>query len=169
MNAAVLCAGATVFLWYAFGALPLHLSVVEELGLDPARASSWISIVWMSSAVTSIAISLRYRQPIPITWTIPSLVLLGAVGGNFSAPELAGACLAAGVALLVLGMAGAGADALERSFGGEMKFGALVALAVAATPFTVLGVGPALWALLCGLAASAAAERTQLTAFWKAA
>jgi benzoate membrane transport protein len=389
MNATVLCAGATVFLWYAFGALPLHLSVVDQLGLDPARASSWISIVWMSSAVTSIAISLRYRQPIPITWTIPGLVLLGAVGGNFSAPELAGACLAAGVALLVLGMAGAGAqvmrwlpqpivmgmfagsiigyatrmvsatvddfavagavvagylagrivgsprvppvgiaalagaavigfvgmgtppalqwsppalgvpameftagallavsvplvvlalglgnvqglgflaaqgyrvpvnavsvlagaasvvnglfgghpasvaragvamlaspevgpaeqrylavvvsalltlvlafaafplalllaalpkgyvvalagvailaalqDALERSFGGEMKFGALVALAVAATPFTVLGVGSALWALLCGLAASAAAERTQLTAFWKAA
>ena len=110
MNAAVLCADATVFLWYAFGALPLHLSVVDQLGLDPARASSWISIVWMSSAVTSIAISLRYRQPIPITWTIPGLVLLGAVGGNFSAPELAGACLAAGVALLVLGMAGAGAQ-----------------------------------------------------------
>ena len=108
MNATVLCAGATVFLWYAFGALPLQLSVADQLGLDPARASSWISIVWMSSAVASIAISLPYRQPIP-------------------------------------------------------------ALAVAATPFTVLGVGSAFWALLCGLAASAAAERTQLTAFWKAA
>jgi benzoate membrane transport protein len=382
MNAAVFAAGATAFLWYAFGALPLQLSVADQLGLDPVRASSWIAIVWMSGAVASIAISLRTRQPIPITWTIPGLVLLGAVGAQFSAAELAGACLAAGVALLALGIAGAGAqvmrwlpqpivmgmfagsiigyatrlvsatvedfavagavvagylagrivasprvppvgvaalagaaviafvgigdlpamqwslpalavpemefsasamlavgvplvvlalglgnvqglgflaaqgyrvpvnavsvlagiasvvnalfgghpasvaragvamlaspdvgpaerrylaviasalltlvialvlgalpkgyvvalagvailaalqDALERSFGGEMKFGALVALAVAATPFTVLGIGSAFWALLCGLAASAAAERAQLAAFWKAA
>ena len=389
MNAAVFSAGATAFLWYAFGALPLLLSVADQLGLDAARASSWISIVWMSGAVASIAISLRYRQPIPITWTIPGLVLLGAVGGQFSAPELAGACLAAGVALVALGIAGAGArvmrwlpqpivmgmfagsivgyatrmvsatvedfavagavvagylagrivgsprvppvgiaalagaavvgflgigqtpalqwsapaltvpemefsagavlavglplvvlslglgnvqglgflaaqgyrvpvnavsvlvgvasvvnavfgghpasvaragvamlaspgagpaqqrylavvvsalltlalafaalpltlalgalpkgyvvalagvailaalqDALERSFGGDMKFGALVALAVAATPFTALGIGSAFWALLCGLAASAAAERAQLAAFWRAA
>jgi benzoate membrane transport protein len=70
----------------------------------------------------------------------------------------------AGVAILA-----ALQDALERSFGGEMKFGALVALAVAATPFTVLGIGSAFWALLCGLAASAAAERAQLAAFWRAA
>jgi benzoate membrane transport protein len=389
MNAAVFSAGASAFLWYAFGALPLQLSVAAELGLDPARASSWISIVWISGAIASIAISLRYRQPIPITWTIPGLVLLGAVGGQFSAPEVAGACLAAGVALVALGIAGAGTqvmrwlpqpivmgmfagsiigyvtrmvsatvedfavagavvagylvgrivgsprvppvgiaalaggavvaclgigqtpelqwsppalavpemefsasavlalgvplvvlvlglgnvqglgflaaqgyrvpvnavsvlagiasvvnalfgghpasvaragvamlaspetgpaerrylavvvsalltlalafaalplalvlgalpkgyvvalagvailaalqDALERSFGGDMKFGALVALAVAATPFTVLGIGSAFWALLCGLAASAAAERAQLAAFWRAA
>jgi benzoate membrane transport protein len=389
MSAAVLSAGVTAFLWYAFGALPLQLSVADQLGLDPARASSWIAIVWTSGALASIAISLRTRQPIPITWTIPGLVLLGAVGGQFSAAELAGACLAAGVALLVLAMAGAGAqvmrwlpqpivmgmfagsiigyatrmvsatvadfavagavvagylagrmvasprvppvgiaalagavmiaflgvgempalqwsppaltvpemefsagavlavglplvvlalglgnvqglgflaaqgyrvpvnavsvlagaasvanalfgghpasvaragvamlaspeagpaaqrylavvvsavltlalafaalplalvlgalpkgyvvalagvailaalqDALERSFGGDMKFGALVALAVAATPFTVLGIGSAFWALLCGLAASAATERGQLAAFWRAA
>jgi benzoate membrane transport protein len=389
MNTAVFSAGATAFLWYAFGALPLQLSVADQLGLDPARASSWIAIVWTSGAVASSAISLHYQQPIPITWTIPGLVLLGAVGGQFSPAELAGACLAAGVALLVLGIAGAGAqvmrwlpqpivmgmfagsiigyatrmvsatvedfavagavvagylagrvvasprvppvgiaalagaaviaflgvgevpatpwslpafavpemafsagavfavgvplvvlalglgnvqglgflvaqgyrvpvnavsvlagvasvvnalfgghpasvaragvamlaspeagpaaqrhlavvvsalltlalafaalplalvlgalpkgyvvalagvailaalqDALERSFGGEMKFGALAALAVAATPFTVLGIGSAFWALLCGLAASAAAERAQLAAFWRAA
>lgn len=389
MSAAVLSAGVTAFLWYAFGALPLQLSVADQLGLDPARASSWSSIMWLSGAVASIVMSLRYRQPIPITWTIPGLVLIGAVGGQFSAAEVVGACLAAGVALLVLGAAGAGAqvmrwlpqpivmgmfagsiigyatrmvsatvqdcavagavvagylagrivasprvppvgiaalagaaviaflgigevpttqwsapalavpqmefsagavlavgvplvvltlglgnvqglgflaaqgyrvpvnavsvvvgiasvvnalfgghpasvaragvamlaspevgpshrrylavvlsalltlalafaalplalafgalpkgyvvalagvailgalqDALERSFGGQMKFGALVALAVAATPFTVLGIGSAFWALLCGLAASAAAERAQLAAFWKAA
>jgi benzoate membrane transport protein len=70
----------------------------------------------------------------------------------------------AGVAILA-----ALQDALERSFGGDMKFGALVALAVAATPFTALGIGSAFWALLCGLAASAAAERAQLAAFWRAA
>jgi benzoate membrane transport protein len=389
MSAAVLSAGVTAFLWYAFGALPLQLSVADQLGLDPARASSWSSVMWLSGAVASIVMSLRYRQPIPITWTIPGLVLIGAVGGQFSAAEVVGACLAAGVALLVLGAAGAGAqvmrwlpqpivmgmfagsiigyatrmvsatvhdcavagavvagylagrivasprvppvgiaalagaaviaflgigevpttqwslpalavpqmefsagavlavgvplvvltlglgnvqglgflaaqgyrvpvnavsvvvglasvvnallgghpasvaragvavlassevgpsdrrylavvvsalltlalalaalplalafgalpkgyvvalagvailgalqDALERSFGGQMKFGALVALAVAATPFTVLGIGSAFWALLCGLAASAAAERAQLAAFWKAA
>ena len=61
------------------------------------------------SGATSIAISL-HRQPIPITWTIPGLA--GAVGGQFSAPSV-GACLAAGVALVALGIAGAGAQVMR--------------------------------------------------------
>jgi benzoate membrane transport protein len=57
-------------------------------------------------------------------------------------------------------------DALEKSFGGNMRFGALVALVVAATPFSVLGITSAFWAILAGLAASACAERKQLIEFW---
>jgi benzoate membrane transport protein len=59
-------------------------------------------------------------------------------------------------------------DALEKSFGGNMRFGALVALVVAATPFSVLGITSAFWAILAGVAASACAERRQLIEFWSA-
>ena len=58
-------------------------------------------------------------------------------------------------------------DALEKSFGGNMRFGALVALVVAATPFSVLGITSAFWAILAGVAASECAERKQLIEFWK--
>jgi benzoate membrane transport protein len=58
-------------------------------------------------------------------------------------------------------------DALAKSFGGEMQFGALVAFAVAATPFAAFGVTSAFWAIVAGLGASLLVERRQLTAFWK--
>jgi len=105
---AALWAGLTAFVWYVFGAVPLHISVSEQLGLATAQTASWIFIVWTSGAIASIAASLRFRQPIPITWTIPGLVYLGTLGDRFSLAELAGANLVAGALLLVLGLAGIG-------------------------------------------------------------
>jgi benzoate membrane transport protein len=57
-------------------------------------------------------------------------------------------------------------DALEKAFGGKMRFGALVAFAVAATPFALLGVSSAFWAIFAGVLASGLAERRQLLEFW---
>ncbi|MFQ5682295.1 MAG: benzoate/H(+) symporter BenE family transporter [Candidatus Binatia bacterium] len=108
LSAAALWAGLTAFVWYAFGAVPLHIGVSEQLGLSTAQTSSWIFIVWCSGAVSSIATSLYFRQPIPITWTIPGLIYLGTLADSFSFAELVGANLVAGLLLLVLGLAGVG-------------------------------------------------------------
>jgi len=108
LNAAAVWAGITAFVWYAFGAVPLHIAVSEQLGLATAQTSSWIFIVWFSGAVATIAISLYFRQPIPITWTIPGLIFLGTLAERFTFPELIGANLVAGALLLVLGLAGIG-------------------------------------------------------------
>jgi benzoate membrane transport protein len=108
-NMAALWAGLTAFVWYGFGALPLHLEVAGQLGLSAQQSSSWIFIIWFGGAITSIALSLYYRLPIPITWTIPGLIYLGTLAGQFSFPELVGANLMAGVAILVLGAFGIGA------------------------------------------------------------
>jgi benzoate membrane transport protein len=108
LHAAAWWAGLTAFVWYAFGAVPLHISVSEQLGLTTAQTSSWIFIVWFSSAVSSIATSLYFRQPIPITWTIPGLVYLGTLVDRFSFAELVGANLVAGVLLLALALLGIG-------------------------------------------------------------
>lgn len=107
-NAAALWAGITTFVWYAFGAVPLHIAVSAQLGLSTAQTSSWIFIVWFSGAVATIAMSLYFRQPIPITWTIPGLIYLGTLADRFTFAELVGANLVAGVLLLVLGLAGIG-------------------------------------------------------------
>jgi benzoate membrane transport protein len=107
-NAAALAAGLTAFAWYTFGAVPLHLGVSDQLGLDLAETSSWIFVVWITGAISSIALSLRYTQPIPITWSIPGLVYLGTLAGEFSFAELVGANVVAGVLILVLGLLGIG-------------------------------------------------------------
>lgn len=107
-NAAAMWAGITAFVWYAFGAVPLHIAVSGQLGLSTAQTSSWIFIVWFSGAVATIWLSLQFRQPIPITWTIPGLVYLGTLADRFSFAEMVGANLVAGLLLVVLGMLGAG-------------------------------------------------------------
>lgn len=102
-------AGITGFVWYAFGAVPLHIAVSGQLGLTTAQSSSWMFIVWFSGAVASIGLSLRFRQPIPITWTIPGLVYLGTLAGKYTIAEMVGANLVAGAAIIVLGLLGIGA------------------------------------------------------------
>jgi len=59
-------------------------------------------------------------------------------------------------------------DALEKSFEGNMRFGALVALVVAATPFSTPETTPTFQTILAKTAASACAERRQLIEFWSA-
>jgi len=108
LNSAALWTGLTAFVWYAFGAVPLHIGVSGQLGLSIEQTSSWIFIVWVSGAVSSIALSLHYRQPIPITWTIPGLIYLGTLADRFSFPELVGANLVAGIVLVVSGLLGLG-------------------------------------------------------------
>ena len=107
-GAAAVWAGVTAFVWYAFGAVPLHIGVSQQLGLTTSQTSSWIFIVWFTGALSSIALSLHFRQPIPITWTIPGLIYLGTLSGRFSFAELVGANLVAGLLLLALGLAGIG-------------------------------------------------------------
>ena len=108
LNHAAVWAGLTAFVWYAFGGIPLQIAVGAQLALTSAQTSSWIFIVWSSGAVVSIALSLRLRQPIAITWTLPGLVYLGTLAERFSFAELVGANLIAGILILVLGVLGIG-------------------------------------------------------------
>ncbi|MEE8046211.1 MAG: benzoate/H(+) symporter BenE family transporter [Dehalococcoidia bacterium] len=107
-NTQALGAGVSAFIWYAFGAVPLHIAVASQLGLNSVESSSWVFIVWTTGAVASIALSLYYRQPIPITWSIPGIVYLGTLAGQFTFAEMVGANLVAGIVILVLSFAGIG-------------------------------------------------------------
>jgi benzoate membrane transport protein len=70
-------------------------------------------------------------------------------------------------ALAGLAILGALQDALERSFAGALRFGALVAFVVALTPFAIFGISSAFWSLLAGIAASVVLERAELTRHWR--
>ena len=59
-------------------------------------------------------------------------------------------------------------DALEKAFGSKLRFGSVVAFAVAATPFAFAGITSAFWAVLAGLAASAIVEWEELKSHWSA-
>lgn len=101
-NLSAFLAGLTAFVYYAFGALPLHLAISQQLGLTESQTSSWVFIVWFNGALWTIGVCLIYRQPIPITWTVPGLVYLGSLAGQFSFAEIVGGNLMAGLLFFLL-------------------------------------------------------------------
>jgi benzoate membrane transport protein len=147
LSAPAACAALTAFVWYACGGIPLQLSVAAQLGLPPAQASSGIFIVWASGAAVSIALSLRLKQPLPVTWTIPGLVYLGTLGGRFSLPEIFGGVLAAALILVALALAGAGGRIMKwlplpivmGMFGGSILDYLLRAVAATAHDLAIAG------------------------------
>jgi benzoate membrane transport protein len=108
LNPPAAWAGLTTFIWYAVGLVPVQIAVTGQLGLSADQVSSWIFIIWFSGSIASIGLSLVYRQPIPITTTIPGLIFLGTLAGRFSFPELVGANIMAGVVIVALAVLGIG-------------------------------------------------------------
>ena len=58
-------------------------------------------------------------------------------------------------------------DAFEKAFGGRLRFAALTAFAVAATPFSIAGIASASWAIIAGMLAALVVERAELLAYWR--
>ena len=58
-------------------------------------------------------------------------------------------------------------DAMERAFQGTLRFGSVIAFAVALSTFAVAGIPSAFWALVAGITASFVVERHELFRYWK--
>ena len=71
------------------------------------------------------------------------------------------------VALAGLAILGTFQDALIKAFGGKMRFGALIAFAVAITPFSFAGITSAFWAIIAGALVSLLTEREEIFAYWR--
>ncbi len=107
-NLAAFWAAVTTFLWYAVGMVPVQIAVIGGFGLDHAQVSSWMFIIWATGAVSSMVLSLVYRQPLATTSSLAALIFLGTLSGTFSFAEIAGANLMAGVLVMLLALVGFG-------------------------------------------------------------
>lgn len=113
-------------------------------------------MIWFTGAITSVVLTLYYRIPIPITWTMPGLIYLGTLSGQFTFPEIVGANLMAGAAILVFGAFGAGERIMAwlplpivmGMFGGSILV--YVTRMVAASVANVLVAGITLFSYLVG-------------------
>src|SRR5438477_5870989 len=108
LNQAAAWAGLTTFLWYAVGMVPVQLAVIGQFGLDHAQISSWMFIIWATGAVSSIFLSLIYRQPLATTSSLSALIFLGTLQGRFGFEDIAGANMMAGLLVVVLATVGVG-------------------------------------------------------------
>src|SRR4051794_26144556 len=101
-------AGLTTLLWYAVGMVPVQIAVIGQFGLDRAQVSSWMFVIWATGAVSSVILSLAYRQPLATTSSISALIFLGTMASRFSFDDIAGANLMAGILIVLLALLGVG-------------------------------------------------------------
>jgi benzoate membrane transport protein len=94
------------FLFACTGPVAIILSTGARGGLSEADITSWIFGSFFLNGFLTMALSLYYRQPLVLFWSIPGAVLVGPALGHLSFPEVIGAFLATGVLMLVLGVSG---------------------------------------------------------------
>ena len=94
------------FVFAATGPVAILLSVGAKTGLSNAELSSWLFGAFFINGLTSLAASLYYRQPHVFLWTIPGSVLIGTAVDNLTFPEIVGAYIMTGAALILIGVSG---------------------------------------------------------------
>jgi len=95
------------FLFACTGPVALILTVGVAGGLKPAEIASWISIAFGLGGVITFAMSVLYRQPLAMAWTIPGSAIVGAGLLKFPYDEIVGAYVVTGGLMLALGLSGA--------------------------------------------------------------
>jgi benzoate membrane transport protein len=94
------------FVFAATGPVAILLAVGAKTGLSNAELSSWLFGAFFINGLTSLAASLIYRQPLIFLWTIPGSVLIGTAVDNLTFPEIVGAYIMTGGALVLIGVSG---------------------------------------------------------------
>ena len=98
-------AGVTATLIYLFGPVPMYLATASVFSTSSQLTGSFF-VVFLTAGVTSIALSMKYRQPIGTGWAGAGLIYMAAVSANYTHAELAGATLV--TALITIGLAVSG-------------------------------------------------------------
>ncbi|EKT4492414.1 benzoate/H(+) symporter BenE family transporter [Pseudomonas putida] len=89
------------------GPLVIIFHAAEAAGLSHQQLSSWVWAVSMGSAVLGALLSLRYRVPVVIAWSIPGSALLVTALPQLGLAQAVGAYLVANLVLLLIGISGA--------------------------------------------------------------
>jgi len=105
--------GFTAFLFAATGPLVILLASANQAHLPFETTVSWIFIVYSSSGVGMILLSLYYRMPIILAWSIPGAAIVGDTMSHNAFSDVLGAYLVVSLLLLILGATGAVRRALE--------------------------------------------------------
>jgi len=80
-------------------------AAAQALGATPAQTTSWIWALGLGMGATSIALSLRWRQPVLTAWSTPGAALLAGTTG-VAMPEAIGAFIACSALMVLVGASG---------------------------------------------------------------
>ncbi|MHC6225709.1 benzoate/H(+) symporter BenE family transporter [Pseudomonas sp. X10] len=145
-----LVAGMIATLISYSGPLVLVFHAAEAAHLSRAMLSSWVWSISIGSAVLGAVLSLRYRVPVVIAWSIPGSALLVSALPQFGLEQAVGAYLVANLILLLIGLSGAFDRIIARlpgSIAAGMQAGILFSFGTEV--FRALPVQPVLVLAMC--------------------
>lgn len=111
------------------GTLSVIVQAAGHLGATPAQTASWVSVLCLAIAGTSIVLSLRYRTPVVTAWSLAGAVLIGSAPPGIGLPAAIGAFMASAVLTILSGLLPALGGAIARlppSISGAMLAGLLL-------------------------------------------
>ncbi len=145
-SASAVAAGLLACLVGFGGALPVVLAAAAAVGATPGQTASWVAGLCIAIAVSTAALSLRYRLPIVTAWSTPGAAVIAATSG-VPIDAAAGAFVAVALAIVLTSTLQPLARLIERLpmpiaqamlAGVLFRFVADVALAVPVSPVLVL-------------------------------
>jgi benzoate membrane transport protein len=107
ISAAGVGTGFVATLFSTLGPGVIVMNAAKSGGLTDAQAISWLLAIYGFGGLSTMFMSLKYRVPVVIAYSIPGAVLLGKVLNQFQLSEAVGAYLLVGVAALLLTVTGA--------------------------------------------------------------
>ncbi len=99
--------GFTGFIFATTGPLVILVASANKVNLPLETTISWIFIIYLTSGFGSIVMSLYYREPIVVAFSIPGIALSIDALTRYSFSDVIGAYLITGVLLFLLGISGA--------------------------------------------------------------
>lgn len=103
---AVVAGMIATFISYA-GPLVIIFHAAQNASLSPEILSSWVWAISIGSGVLGAVLSLRWRVPVVIAWSIPGSALLVTALPQTGLNQAIGAYLVANLILLLIGLSGA--------------------------------------------------------------
>jgi len=99
---AILSGLLVIVIGYA-ASLVVVFQAASSANLTPGQTSSWVLAITVGTGVTSIIMSLWFRQPVTSAWSTPGVALLVTSLPDYAYSEAIGAYIVVGVAITLLG------------------------------------------------------------------
>lgn len=98
--------GFVAVIFAVTGPVAIILTVANTTGLGKDVVDAWIFAAFGIGGLLTVILSLIYRQPLAIAWTMPGSALLISALDHLSFAEAVGAFLVSGLLMVMLGVSG---------------------------------------------------------------
>jgi benzoate membrane transport protein len=106
--------GTLGWLFAATGALAILLAAARQAGLPDDATASWIFGGYALGGLATIVMSVLYRQPLGMAWSMPAALVAAPMFGHYPLSAIVGTYLATGLLLTLLGLTGAVSWLMDR-------------------------------------------------------